>query len=712
MRNTTFAVVGLLLLASCGSNEIHRGVQRASLRPMDDCDDLEDMLRRSAIAEMREQVMNNYRSTLDGRGCWYGEDDDGWWAGDSDGDGLNSADPSGGRDEPPPGEESSEGADEYSTTNTQEVGVDEADFIKNDGSYIYLVAGRELVIVDAWPPPMSEIISRVELQGRPHLLYVHADHAVVYSDIYADTEGERIECWGEDDSWVCGRGRPTGMLMAVYDITDRAAPRLEREVEVGGAYVNSRRIGDFVHTVMTYPEITFPELTYWPSGLDRCGELDRGRLWRLFADLIDRNERIIEETPLSDWVPSMSDTRYGADGSPETDTDLLGSCEGFYEAADSSGRSFLSLVSFDLTVEGDVNVSSIVGDGGVVYASPWALYVASRQSRRTETWFFDESEGIREATTVHRFVFDLDEPTATYDASGVVIGHVLNQFSMSEYGGNLRIATTHGRVPQPDCFNSVFVMSPNEGELEVIGGVTDIAPSEDIRSARFMGDRGFIVTFKKTDPLFAIDLSDPENPVIEGELHIPGYSTYMHPMGSDHLLTIGFDAQDEGSFAWFQGVQLQVFDISDMTDPRRTHLHIIGTRGTSSEATGNHLAFNYFAPHDLLAIPMAICEGGHDGSYGDEMTFNGLLVFDVNTEDGFSERGGVSHADAEEIEGSSCSNWWTNPNSHVKRSIIMDEFIFSVATDEIVVANLDDLSTSITSIELPTLPDDGDMYGY
>ena len=107
----------------------------------------------------------------------------------------------------------------------------------------------------------------------------------------------------------------------------------------------------------------------------------------------------------------------------------------------------------------------------------------------------------------------------------------------------------------------------------------------------------------------------------------------MHMMDENHLLSIGFDAQDEGHMAWFQGVQLQVFDVSDMGAPRRTHLEIIGTRGTSSEATGNHMAFNYFAPRDLLAIPMAICEESSGGSdYGDEMTFNGLLVYNVTTD--------------------------------------------------------------------------------
>jgi hypothetical protein len=311
---------------------------------------------------------------------------------------------------------------------------------------------------------------------------------------------------------------------------------------------------------------------------------------------------------------------------------------------------------------------------------------------------------VTEATTIHRFLFDVGAPSTSYDASGVVPGRILNQFSLGEHEGFLRVATTVGYLPSPDCTNNVYVLEPRDGALEVVGEVTGIAPSEDIRSARFVGDRGFVVTFKKTDPLFVLDLSDPTTPQIAGELEIPGFSTYMHLMDADHLLTIGFDADDQGDFAWFAGVQLQIFDVSDMANPRRTHLEIIGTRGTASEATGNHLAFNYFGPLDLLAIPMAICEGGSGGEYGDVMTFNGLLVYDVTVEDGFSEHGRLSHGVPADVE-SACSTWWTDSTSQVKRSVIMDDYVFSIATDRMIVAGLDDLSTALASIELPTLPE-------
>jgi hypothetical protein len=175
-------------------------------------------------------------------------------------------------------------------------------------------------------------------------------------------------------------------------------------------------------------------------------------------------------------------------------------------------------------------------------------------------------------------------------------------------------------------------------------------------------------------------------------------------MDQDHLLTIGFDADDQGSFAWFQGIELQIFDVSDMSNPTQIHKEIIGTRGTSSEATGNHLAFNYFPPKEVLALPMAICEGSSGGgSYGDEMSFSGLLVFNTTVENGFSERGRVSHGDSSD-DPYGCSNWWTNPNSRVKRSIIMDDFVYSISDTLLKVNNLNSLATDILELELPEIP--------
>jgi uncharacterized secreted protein with C-terminal beta-propeller domain len=224
---------------------------------------------------------------------------------------------------------------------------------------------------------------------------------------------------------------------------------------------------------------------------------------------------------------------------------------------------------------------------------------------------------------------------------------------------------------------------------------------------RFKDDLGFMVTFKKTDPLFVISLGDPLNPEILGELKIPGYSTYMHVMDDQHLLTIGYDAEDQDSFAWFQGIQLQIIDYSDVANPVLDHKEVIGTRGSASEAATDHMAFNYFASRDLLAVPMVICEessGG--GGYGEVMTFSGLLVYHVTPAEGFDLLGGVSHDDpgnpwdAEDDWEYACYNWWSVAGSHVKRSVFMENFVYSVAPDEIRIADVDDGVAQINLVDL------------
>ena len=429
--------------------------------------------------------------------------------------------------------------------------------------------------------------------------------------------------------------------------------------------------------------------------------------------LLERNRKIINRTTLDDWLPTISDTVYSPDGRSHTRVGLLQDCRNFYEPSLPSGQGLLSVVSLDVLDPHELHQVSIVGRRGVVYASSEALYVATRYSYGDQgSWFFDDIDEFTEATTVHKFSLSSSPPAAAYQASGAVRGRVLNQFSMGEHDDHLRMATTTGHIRDPETHNSVYVLEQQGAVLEVIGMVTGMAPTEDIRSARFVGNRGFIVTFKKTDPLFTVDLSDPENPTIAGELKIPGFSTYIHMMDADHLLTIGFDADDQGSFAWFQGIELQIFDVSDMSNPVQIHKEIIGTRGTTSEATSNHLAFNYFPPKDVLALPMPICEDSSGGGrYGAEMAFSGLLVYDLTVADGFSERGRVSHEDpTDDYYG--CWNWWTDSNSRVKRSIVMDDFVFSISDTLLKVNHLDALEADVVYLDLPPIPGNRNEYGY
>jgi hypothetical protein len=176
----------------------------------------------------------------------------------------------------------------------------------------------------------------------------------------------------------------------------------------------------------------------------------------------------------------------------------------------------------------------------------------------------------------------------------------------------------------------------------------------------------------------------------------------MHMMDATHLLTIGFDGDEQGSFAWFSGVSLQIFDVSSPSDLKRLHHESIGTRGSASEAMTNHLAFNFFAPKSLLALPMKICDGGSGGSYGTKATFSGLMVYSATVGSGFEFKGKVGHPTAETGAGyadRSCQDFWTYANSEVKRSIFMEDFVYSVSETRIKVNAMADLTTDVAEIK-------------
>lgn len=683
------------------------------------CDEVLTELKKKTIEQMETRLDETLKALLEHTGYSWCYMEDGATGGYGPPSGTN-----GGTDK--------SAATEYSTTNTQEAGVDEADFIKNDAKYFYVAVDGRLQILDAYPGPTMHKVSEVEVEGNPTMLYVTGDRALVYSQV-GPVQATSTDVYGPMGGYYYGgsnglctygydcefTGDGQKMKITVFDLSaDRTQIQKVREVRFNGSYLNSRRLGKVVHSVVLFPEVSVPGVKYWPDELkdiwQYCGQTDafsEEELKTWFAALKEQNRKIIQDADIAAFLPSIEDTRYGADGQPVTETGLLGECKDFYLSQTGDGRSFLSLASLDMTDLGAIGVTTIVGRPGAVYASTGNLYVAARhyQSEMTVGWFYDESQEIQEATTVHKFRLGTGIETQ-YAGSGAVKGHVLNQFSMDEQDGYLRIATTLGRVPDPRVYSTVAVMAESKGELVIVGMADHIGPDEDIRSARFEGKKGFLVTFKKTDPVWVLDLSDPQMPVVQGELQIPGFSTYMHLMDENHLLAVGFDANDHGDFAYFDGVQVQILDVTDPTKPTQLHKIKIATRGTTSEALTNHLAFNWFGPKKLLALPMMVCEGGGDGSFGDQLTFNGLMVWRVTLESGFELLGGIPRPlETAQEQGAggvpqaynpTCSQWWSQASSQVKRSVIMDDWVYSVALDLVQAAGLSDLAHPVAEVSL------------
>src|SRR5690606_17326054 len=251
------------------------------------------------------------------------------------------------------------------------------------------------------------------------------------------------------------------------------------------------------------------------------------------------------------------------------DPERLLDCDDLYRPTEGARIGTLAVVNIDLDEDDDKpDASGVLAQGWQVYASEDNLYVAM-SSWGWRGWGWNQDPSLE----IHKFALRGKGGKPQYRASGKVDGWLLNQFSMSEHNGHLRVATTTNGSWDPrtgeqqrQVSNNIFVLEESDRGLREIGAIRDIAPGEQIQSARFMGDRGYLVTFERIDPLFTIDFSDPEKPRIAGELKIPGFSSYMHPLGENHILAVGMDGTETGQLT---GMQVSIFDITDFDKPDR-----------------------------------------------------------------------------------------------------------------------------------------------
>jgi len=322
---------------------------------------------------------------------------------------------------------------------------------------------------------------------------------------------------------------------------------------------------------------------------------------------------------------------------------------------------------------------------------------------------FSSNWNNTEKTSIAKF--KLENGNVSFVAEGAVPGKILNQFSMDEHKGNFRIATTVGW----NGYNNVYVL---DKDMNTVGRLEGLAPGESIYSSRFMGDKGYIVTFKKVDPLFVLDLSDPTNPKILGKLKIPGYSDYLHPIDENHLIGLGKDsiASQYGDFAWYQGIKMAIFDVSDVNNPIELHKIIIGDRGTDSYALHDHKAFLFDKEKELLVIPVTLAEisdedkqrsdeeVGNWPNYG-EYTFQGAMIFNVNTTNGFSELGRITHVTAQdELK----RGYYYGDNYSVKRAFYIAENLYTFSNSMLKASNL----SSLGEVSNVMFPVEDNYYGY
>ncbi|MDR1993827.1 MAG: beta-propeller domain-containing protein [Nitrososphaerota archaeon] len=549
--------------------------------------------------------------------------------------------------------------DGYATTNIQVMGVDEADIVKTDGQYIYMITeGSQtspfytdkfsttsaVYIIDADPQnpkPVSKIV--LDDTTCPSGLFLSQDSTriVVLANKYKPYTIETYSN-GIDDVYT---------VINVYDITNKAQPSLTRNFTLSGNFFNSRMIGDNIYTIVNQPAVVYNNIVTLP--------------------VVYENKCQTEVLPSNIYYTNMND----------------------------SSLSFTSFYGLNIVDDTSTlaNMTVMMGRASTMYVSYQNFYVTY------SVW----DQTIGQYTAIYRIA--INDLQLSLEAQGSIPGRVLNQYSMDEYNNSFRVATNYfGSETQ---ISNIYVL---DTELTVIGKLEGLAPNENLHSVRFMGDRGYLVTFKTVDPLFVVDLSAPDNPKVLGELKIPGYSDYLHPYDQTHLIGIGKETTETatGDFAWYQGLKLALFDVSNANKPVQLTSYGIGDRGTYSDALLDPHAFLFDKERNLLVIPVSLAlvnsqttQVSPDAVLYGETVWQGAYVFSLSLDGGFTLKGTITHLNSALLDNqgylSDSREFYATQNDWITRSLYIGNVLYTVSNLGIKLTNLTDMSP-MSSINLPT----------
>jgi hypothetical protein len=591
------------------------------------------------------------------------------------------------------------GFQNVSQTNTQEAGVDEADLIEADSrGYFYIVRGRELLVADAAPAEEMNIVARLPLRtgawSYPSGLYLDEPHHRVVvlahwaSPQYPAPEEEYAPPAGE--GWIAIPFLPsagTGLLFV--DVTDPAQPVASQWRWTDSYLLDSRRVADRLHVVMRHQQGWPRALTESAQFRDRLATYyharERGWQRETLAEQIEDDVRsAVAAAPLAEILP-LQKAGFG-DEPPEPIACTAVQHTGLEHRL---GLMLIGSVNTDGT---QPSVLATVNNAWQLYASHDYLYLAQYSGG----WWFDERQ--TQQTAIYRF--RLTDGPVVPAGFGLVDGWKRDAYSFGEHEGHLRLVTTENhfdeRAGRWRVTNHLFVLGAGAGgELETTGAVRDFIRDERIFSSRFLGARGYVVTFRFVDPLFVFDLADPQAPRLAGQVEIPGFSTYVHPMDENHLLTIG-------RAGGFSSIQLQIFDVTDPAAPALTHSYVPPAppqAWTYSPAEYDPHAFTYFAPEGLLSIPF------HLWSYEPEQRFSGFLALRVDAASGFEELGRIDHGSARPDgctpPGDAGTSWYY---SWPLRSVVAQEadrtVLYTMSTALLKAGDVADLAQDLRSIPL------------
>lgn len=570
-------------------------------------------------------------------------------------------------------------ASDYSQTNVQVAGVDEADIVKSDGRYLYVAPsyGSTVQIIDAYPAETARIVSNITVNGTVGGLYISGDRLIVISSKYSYVRPMLdiiAQSYGS-----------TSTTISTYDVSDRAHPALVKESSVEGSYYDSRMVGDYVYAiaqeyVYSGGPIALP--TVATKGVERT---------------VAASE--VYYSPYHDssyvFTTVMAEDVADASAAASTKTFLLGYSQSMYVSPDNiylvsqktmDYKTMLERVIDDAIIpsvpadvqakiveirDSDANVYEKGNDIQQVLLDYYATLgpedgaIAAKTLEERYQAVYAELAKEYERTIIHRIA--IGGGSITYAASGEAPGVVLNQFSMDETGGYFRIATTSGQWAGTDSTtNNVYVL---DSALNVVGKLEGIAPGERIYSVRFLGSRAYMVTFRQVDPLFVIDLSDPAAPAVLGYLKVQGVSDYLHPYDDTHVIGVGREADADGRVT---GVKLSLFDATDVANPVEISKYVVEGGWSWSEASYDHHAFLFSRDKQLLVIPVQTTT--NNGT--DYTSWQGVYVFDIGLQDGLALKGKITHAnETAAAEG----KYYYGYDTQIRRSLYIGSTLYTVS---------------------------------
>lgn len=525
-------------------------------------------------------------------------------------------------------DKASSGGVDHSQTNQQVAGVDEADTVKTDGDFLYdVLNGEGLMITDIRNPNDMVRASKTDFTDGfyANQLYVDQDKMIVIGGQNLDAPTSNMDVEITED-----RIMPMQQLsvIRVYDVTDRTNPKLIRETGAEGYVIGTRKIGQFVYMITNNQ----PFLWY-----DHPTPVEDHLVPKVYDSTADQKVQALALDKIS-ILPGAMEPSY----------------------------SVITTLDIESGEKGGVDTKAYLGSGEQLYMSTKHLYL-------TSTNYQDNQQSTSEV-----FKFSLDKTDVHFLQTAQLKGTILNQFSMDEHNGYFRTVTTEGNLwdERNKAKNHLFILDEN---MKQVGSVENLAVNERIYSARFLGDKAYMVTFRETDPLFVMDVADPNNPKVLGELKIPGFSNYLHPLDEGHLIGFGYETiakkNPQGGAPIIQtgGMKISVFDVTDFANPKETASEIIGGQGTYSSVQQDHHALFIHPNRNLFGFPISVYEQSQRDNILD-LQSSGAMIYEIT-----AERGIVKTADLTKRMTNDYMDW----EKEIQRLLYSGNSLYTISINEV-----------------------------